>query len=133
MKKLSLFIGIVFMLVISASLVCAQEQKTVKVGVISPHSGPVAYFGLSVYRSVELAVKNINEKGPFESSSGGILVGGQRSQLEVVSYDDGGNPAKSVAGMRRLVEMYKVPVIFGPFGTPTERSLQRHVSFRPIP
>ena len=124
MKKLSLFIGIVFMLVISASLVCAQEQKTVKVGVISPHSGPVAYFGLSVYRSVELAVKNINEKGPFESSSGGILVGGQRYQLEVVSYDDGGNPAKSVAGMRRLVEMYKVPVIFGPFGTPATWACQ---------
>ena len=38
--------------------------------------------------------------------------------MEIVNYDDTADPAKSVAGMRKLVEMYQVPVILGPFGTP---------------
>ena len=47
-----------------------------------------------------------------------ILVGNQRYKLEICSYDDSADPAKSVPGMRKLVEMYKVPVMLGPFGTP---------------
>jgi branched-chain amino acid transport system substrate-binding protein len=118
MKRILAF----FILMILTTMTCprillAQDLETVKVGALSPHSGPNAYFGLSVFRSVELAVKNINEEGPLGEGPG-ILVNGRRWRLEVVSYDDSGDPAKSVAGMRRLVEMHNVPVIFGPFGTP---------------
>ncbi len=125
MKKIIIFLfGFVLAFAFSSQNVSAQKLKTVKVGVISPRSGPVAYFGMSVYRSVEMAVDNINKKGTFGKKGPGILVGKQRYKLEVVSYDDGMNPAKSVAGMRRLVEMYKVPVIFGPFGTPATWACQ---------
>ena len=37
-----------------------------------------------------------------------------RSSITMIPRD----PAKSVAGMRKLAEMYKVPVVLGPFGTP---------------
>jgi branched-chain amino acid transport system substrate-binding protein len=94
-----------------------DEMKTLKIGVISPQSGPIAFYGTSILRSVSLAAKNINEKGTLGKGPG-VLVGGQRYKLEVVSYDDMGDPAKSIAGMRKLVEMYKVPVILGPIGTP---------------
>ena len=117
------FVVIFIILMIGSQTLCAQNKKTVKIGALSPHSGANAYFGLSVFRSVELAVKNINEKGTTGKGPG-ILVNGQRHKLEVVSYDDGGNPAMSVAGMRRLVEMHKVPVIFGPFGTPATWACQ---------
>ncbi len=123
-RRYGLLIVVIAALILCAPSAFAQE-KTVKIGALSPHSGPIAYFGLSVFRSVELASKNINEKGPLISGSGpGILVNGERYKLEVVSYDDGGDPAKSVAGMRKLVEMSKVPVIFGPFGTPATWACQ---------
>lgn len=95
----------------------APAMKSLKIGVISPQSGPVTFYGVSMLRGVELAFKNINEKGTTGNGPG-ILVGNQRYKLEVVSYDDSADPAKSVAGMRKLVEMHKVPVVLGPFGTP---------------
>ena len=125
-RNIGLLVLLIAALVLCAPGAFAQApEKTVKIGALSPHSGPVAYFGLSVFRSVELAAKNINEKGPLKTPGpGGIQVGGQRYKLEVVSYDDGGNPANSVTGMRKLVEMHKVPVIFGPFGTPATWACQ---------
>jgi len=117
------FVAAIIMIMCGLQVSSAENLKTVKVGAISPQSGSNAYFGLSVFRSVELAVKNINEKGT-SGQGPGILVNGERYKLDVVSYDDGGDPAKSVAGMRRLVEMNKVPVIFGPFGTPASWACQ---------
>ena len=95
----------------------AAGTKSLKIGVISPQTGPIAFYGLSVVRGVELALKGINEKGTLGKGPG-ILVGNQRYRLEAVTYDDSGDPAKSVAGMRKLAEMYNVPVTMGPFGTP---------------
>jgi branched-chain amino acid transport system substrate-binding protein len=117
------FLAIMCVIVFLPYLAYAQatkataDMKPLKIGVISPQSGPIAYFGMSVLRGSELAIKNINEKGTMGKGPG-ILVGNQRYKLEIVSYDDSGDPAKSVAGMRKLVEMYKVPVTLGPFGTP---------------
>ncbi len=93
-------------------------MKSVKIGVISPLSGPLTFYGVSMLRSVEMAVANINEKGTLGNNGPGILVGNQRYKLEIVNYDDAADPAKSVAGMRKLAEMYKVPIVVGPFGTP---------------
>ncbi len=95
-----------------------QPMKTAKIGVISPLSGPLTFIGTSVLRCVQMAVNLVNEKGTLGNNGPGILVGGQRYKIEIVNYDDSGDPAKSVAGMRKLAEMYKVPVVLGPFGTP---------------
>ena len=123
-KRFGLLVVVIVALILCAPTAWAQE-KTVKIGALSNQTGPNAYFGMSVLRSVQLAAKNINERGPLISGSGpGILVNGERYKLEVVSYDDGGNPANSVTGMRKLVEMSKVPVIFGPFGTPATVACQ---------
>ena len=58
----------------------AAEMKSLKVGVISPQSGPIAYFGMSVLRGSEVAIKNINAKGTIGKGPG-ILVGNQRYKL----------------------------------------------------
>ena len=126
MRNKSIFLLVVALSVIG-SLFClayaqvatkpAPAMKNLKIGVISPQSGPVTFYGLSMLRGVELAVRSVNEKGTTGNGPG-ILVGNQRYKLEVVSYDDSADPAKSVAGMRKLAEMYKVPVTLGPFGTP---------------
>ncbi len=96
----------------------AQPMKIARIGVISPLSGPLTFFGASILRCVQMAVNQINEKGTLGNNGPGILVSGQRYKIEIVNYDDSGDPSKSVAGMRKLVEMYKVPVILGPPGTP---------------
>lgn len=101
-----------------------NDVKTIKVGVISPQSGPTAYFGMSILRSAEMAVENINKNGTFGDNGPGILINGERYLLDIVSYDDGGDPSKSVAGMRRLAEMNDICVIFGPFGTPATWACQ---------
>jgi branched-chain amino acid transport system substrate-binding protein len=118
---------------LAASLFCtahAQEgtkpaapMKTVKIGIIAPQSGPLAFYGISVLRGVELAMKTVNEKGTVGNGPG-ILVGKERYRLEPVVYDDSGDPAKSVPGMRKLVEMYNIPVMMGPFGTPQATAAQ---------
>src|SRR5271157_1074200 len=126
MRKKGMFLLLVVGLIVGSLLCLAHAQvgtkpapamKSLKIGVISPQTGPVTFYGVSMLRGVELAFRNINEKGTTGSGPG-ILVGNQRYKLEVVSYDDSADPAKSVAGMRKLVEMYKVPVVLGPFGTP---------------
>ncbi len=109
---------------VSALLFCpayAQQSgamKTAKIGVISPLSGPLTFIGTSMLRCVQMAVNQINEKGTLGNNGPGLLVGKERYKVEIVNYDDSADPAKSVAGMRKLVEMYKVPVILGPFGSP---------------
>jgi branched-chain amino acid transport system substrate-binding protein len=117
-KRTRLLLVILSVVVFLPYLVHAQANKTMKIGVISAQSGPIAFMGTSVLRGAEIAIRNVNEKGPLGKGPGGILVGNQRYKLEIANYDDAGDPAKSVAGMRRLSEMYKLAVVLGPFGTP---------------
>ncbi len=72
-------------------------MKTVKIGVISPLSGPLTFIGTSMLRCVQLAVKEVNEKGTTGKGPG-ILIGKDRYKVEIVNYDDSADPAKSVAG-----------------------------------
>jgi branched-chain amino acid transport system substrate-binding protein len=111
-------VSVFVFLIVLPCLTYAQATKTAKIGVISAQSGPIAFMGTSVLRGAETAVKNINENGTLGKGPGGLLIGNQRYKLEIANYDDAGDPAKSVAGMRRLSEMYKLPVVLGPFGTP---------------
>jgi len=108
----------------------AQVGKSARVGVITPQSGPLAFYGISALRGIELALKTVNEKGTIGNGPG-ILVGKERYRLEPVVYDDSGDPSKSVPGMRKLAEMYKIPVIMGPFGTPQAMAAQEvNVGFK---
>jgi branched-chain amino acid transport system substrate-binding protein len=119
-KLVSLLFAACFTAALLISPAFAQQgpAKTVKIGVISPLSGPLTFIGTSMLRCVEMVVKDVNEKGTLGNNGPGILVGKERYKVEIVNYDDSADPAKSVAGMRKLVEMYKVPVILGPFGSP---------------
>jgi branched-chain amino acid transport system substrate-binding protein len=117
MKKGALwFLFLVFVVVIAAWPAHAQVGKSVKIGIITPQSGPLAFYGISALRGISLAMKTVNEKGTIGGGPG-ILVGNERYRLEPVVYDDSGDPAKSVPGMRKLAES-NIHVMMGPFGTP---------------
>ena len=39
------------------------EKKTVKLGVIAPLTGPLSELGLGIKKSVDMAIRQANEKG----------------------------------------------------------------------
>jgi branched-chain amino acid transport system substrate-binding protein len=95
----------------------ASTQKNwVTFGVLCPTSGPIAGMGKYIVDTVNLAVEEVNTK--WNPPDGGLIIKDKRYYVRYEYYDDGGDPSKSVAGFRKLVEMYKVPFVIGPFGTP---------------
>src|SRR5260370_5288308 len=78
-------------------------QGTVKIGVVTELSGPLAAVGASSLDGMRLAVEEINAKG-------GLL----GKKVELVIYDSQGNPSQGVASLRCLVEREKVRLVLGP-------------------
>lgn len=92
------------------------QKKWVTFGVLCPTTGPIAGMGRYVLDTVKLAVEEVNTK--WNPPGGGLMIKDERYYVRYEYYDDGGDPSKSVAGFRKLVEMYKIPFVIGPFGTP---------------
>jgi branched-chain amino acid transport system substrate-binding protein len=111
----ALAIGIIFL----PNLTYAQkagEKNWVTFGVLCPMTGPVARFGPYMRNSAELAAQEVNTK--WNPPHGGLIIKGKRYYLRYELYDDEVDPAKSAAGFRKLVEMYNVPFVIGPLGSP---------------
>lgn len=85
-------------------LASAARAETIKIGVVQPLTGSVAYNGTSVVNGAKLAAEEINK-------AGGVL----GSQLELVVEDGVCNPAKSVSAAEKLIQRDKVPVLVGAF------------------
>jgi branched-chain amino acid transport system substrate-binding protein len=88
--------------ILAAGPVAAQE--TIKIGVIQPLTGSVAYNGTSDVNGSKLAVEQRNAKG-------GVL----GKKVELIIEDGTCNPAKSVNAAEKLVQRDKVPVLSGAF------------------
>lgn len=98
LKKLALSL-------VGASLIAAAaDAQTIKIGVIQPLTGGVAFDGNNVIKGARLAVKEIND-------AGGVL----GSQVELVIADGACKPAESVSAAEKLITADKVPVIMGAF------------------
>lgn len=82
----------------------AGAQETVKVGVIQPLTGGVAFDGQMVVKGAKLAEKLINAQG-------GLL----GKKLELVVADGQCKPAESVSAAEKLITSDRVPVILGAF------------------
>lgn len=76
----------------------------VKIGVITPLSGPTASYGALMRIAVKLAEEDVN-------NSGGI----NGSPLELLIEDSPQNPKEAVTAVRRLAEQQKVFAIVGPY------------------
>jgi len=74
----------------------ATSAATLKLGVIAPLTGPGAPWGLAAAEGPKILAKEINDKG-------GLKVGDQTYQVEVVAYDDQYKTAEAVAAYNRLV------------------------------
>jgi branched-chain amino acid transport system substrate-binding protein len=103
MLRKSVSIGFLAAL-LAVTAACAQDQGTVKVGVIQPLTGSVAYNGTTAVNGARLALDEINARG-------GVL----GRKVELVVEDGQCRPANSVSAAEKLIQRDKVVAILGAF------------------
>jgi branched-chain amino acid transport system substrate-binding protein len=82
----------------------ASAQETVKIGVVQPLTGPVAYDGTIYANTVRMLVDDMNARG-------GVL----GKKIELVVEDGACNPAQSVNAAEKLVTRDRVVALLGAF------------------
>ncbi len=81
----------------------AEDKAPVRIGTIAPLSGAGAFDGQLAVEGMEAMVAIVNDNG-------GVL-GGRK--LELIKYDDKGNPEEGVSAAKRALEQDDVDVIVG--------------------
>jgi branched-chain amino acid transport system substrate-binding protein len=79
-------------------------EETVKIGYCAPLSGPAAAWGLPGLEGTSIWVDKVN-------AAGGLKVGDKTYKIEIVKYDDEGDGAKALVGVKKLVLEDKVVAI----------------------
>jgi len=97
-----LYLAVLAMMALLAGAPLTQAQEDFSIGAVLGTSGKFAFLGEPSLKGVELAVDEIN-------AAGGVL----GKKLKVVSYDDEGNPAKTVNLIDRLLTKDKVVGVIG--------------------
>ena len=85
-----------------------KEPSEIKIGVISPLTGPAASFGVSQKNGAELAIDELNAKGGINGKK--IVSIYEDSQLD---------PNKALSAFKKLISVDNVPVVIGQ-GSTTE-------------
>jgi ABC-type branched-subunit amino acid transport system substrate-binding protein len=96
-------------------------DKEIKIGGISPYSGPASAYG-TIGKAIGAYFAKVNAEG-----------GVNGRKLTWVSYDDGYNPAKSVEMARKLVEQDEVLAIFNVLGTPPNSAIHKYMNQKKVP
>src|ERR1700685_1681443 len=97
------------------------SDTEIKIGQTMPFSGPAsAYAALG---NAEAAYfRMINEQGGINGR-----------KINLIAYDDGYNPAKTVEQTRKLVESDGVLLMFGSLGTAQNAAVQKYLNDNKVP
>ena len=101
-----------FVLALLVALTCvpavdaAIQAGPIKIGVVMPTTGPIAYDGRLTLNGIEMAVEEINKAGGIKGN-----------KVELFIEDSANVPATAVAAMEKLVGMQKVTGVIGDFGS----------------
>lgn len=107
MKKIFAVVALLLIALVFAVPALAELPKApVKIGVVLPTSGPIAYDGTLALNGVKMAVDEINKAGGIKGN-----------MIELSVQDSAGIPATAVAAMEKLVGMEKVVAVIGDFGS----------------
>ncbi len=104
--------NMVVFLILALALMCAAPafselpKAPVRIGVVLPISGPIAYDGTLALNGVKMAVDEINKAGGISGN-----------EIQLFVEDSAGIPATAVAAMEKLVGMEKVVAVIGDFGS----------------
>lgn len=91
----------------------AFAQDAIKIGIVSPMSGPNARYGAFSNRGAELAVKEINEAGGIDGH-----------QIELHAADSQGTPVEGVSATRRLIDQDGVGFVIGDVSSSVTLAMQ---------
>lgn len=94
---------VVFVMLLVGTLVFAAGDSELRLGLVSPLSGSGAASGFVQSTAAKMAVNEIN-------AAGGI---GGKIKINLISEDDEGSPAKSVAVTQKLVSQDRIHVMVG--------------------
>jgi branched-chain amino acid transport system substrate-binding protein len=73
------------------------QDKTLKIGFVGVTSGPAAAWGTSNVRSMQALAAMLNQEG-------GVEIGGETYQIEIVTFDDQKDPKRAIAGMEKMAQ-----------------------------
>lgn len=111
---------VVSALLIAGFSVSAAQAQTAGVstdkiifGQSAAFDGPAAALGIGMNQGLMAAFSAANKAGGVHGRT-----------LEIVTYDDGYEPEKSIKNTKKLIEVDKVFSIIGPVGTPTSKATQ---------
>jgi branched-chain amino acid transport system substrate-binding protein len=85
-----------------------EAAGEVLMGLISPLSGSIAYYGQLMREGARLAVQEINQ-------AGGVNIGGKPYSIKLIVEDDRALPADSVSAAEKLIHDNGVHMIVGSF------------------
>ena len=105
----------------------SAQGSPIKIGVLTPLTGPFAPWGIQVRAGAALAVNEINR-------SGGVKGRGQGRRLNLVVADDQSvNTTAAVDGFRRLTEQEDVVSVGGIIGSPIALATTRLAEESKVP
>jgi len=89
-----------------------EEKKTVKVGVIAPLTGDLSELGLGIKNSVDLAVRQANEKGTVPGY-----------EVVLAAEDDAADPATGANAANKLASDPQVAAVVGTLNSSVAQSV----------
>lgn len=81
----------------------ASGEAVVKIGQVSPMTGPISHLGKDNEFGAQLAIEDLNAEG--------VEIGGKKVKFELVSEDDQGDPKIGTQVAQRLVDAGVVGVV----------------------
>ena len=100
-KAVAVVLAVIFVMSFAA---CSGKKddapSVIKVGVLAPLTGAVAEYGNAVNNGVIQFFEELNAKGGINGK-----------QIELISYDEEGDPVKAVTGYNSLVDQGVVAIV----------------------
>ncbi|MDG4880724.1 ABC transporter substrate-binding protein [Mesorhizobium sp. WSM4884] len=95
----SMVLGAVSTLAIAAFAIPSAQagNKELKIGFVGVTSGPAAAWGTSNVRSMQTRAAWLNEKG-------GVKIGDDTYNINIVTFDDQKDPKRAIAGMEKMAQ-----------------------------
>ena len=91
-------------------------EKTLKVGIIMPMSGPISFVGVGLARAVRIYFDKVNEEG-------GIQLGGDTYKIKLIAEDSKLDPAVASTAAKKLVYKDGVKYVFGAISPPVAAAI----------
>jgi len=97
------------------------SDTEIKIGQTMPFSGPASAYA-TVGKAEAAYFRMINDQGGINGR-----------KINLIAYDDGYNPAKTVEQTRRLVESDEVLLVFGSLGSAQNAAVQKYLNDKKVP